>query len=67
MNEVDLILDHLGEFIETAPTTGFYLIRQSKGRVLKVADLVNDEPAKRERVLLALRNIKKRDEVDIIR
>lgn len=64
-NEVDRILDHLGEVLGKDPDTGFDLVRRADGQVIKVADLVNDDIG-REKVMLALRDIKGRDDVDII-
>ena len=64
-DEVDHILDHLGTVLEKDKKTGFYLVETADGKKLKVADLVDDGPA-RETVMAALRNIKDRDDVDII-
>lgn len=63
--EVDHIVDHLGEYVSKDPATGFYHVRRKDGYVLKVADLV-DDGAGRELVLQSLRNIKSRDDVDVI-
>nr|WP_244271726.1 MULTISPECIES: DEAD/DEAH box helicase [unclassified Pseudovibrio] len=46
--------------------TGYDLIKAKDGRVLKVADLVNDDPKTRVKVMSALQNAKKRDAVDMI-
>lgn len=67
--EVEHILDALGEWQGTDPNTGFQLIKRPDGRVLRVADLVDDEAAKRERVSAALKDPgqkNNRDHVDII-
>ena len=67
--EVEHILESLGEWKGTDPTTGFQLVERPDGRVLKVADLVDDEPAKREKVAAALRDPAAktdRDHVDLI-
>lgn len=64
-DEVDRILDHLGDVIGKDPVTGFDLVRRADGKVIRVADLVNDSLG-REKVMLALRDIKGRDDVDII-
>ncbi|MDP2758784.1 MAG: DEAD/DEAH box helicase, partial [Sideroxyarcus sp.] len=64
-DEVDRILDHLGDVIGKDPVTGFDLVRRADGKVIKIADLVNDDIG-REKVMLALRDIKGRDDVDII-
>ena len=64
--EVDRILDHLGEVIDTDSATGLHHVRHKNGKVLKVADLVEDDAKTRDRVMETLRNISGRDDVDII-
>jgi hypothetical protein len=64
-NEVDRILDHLGTVQGKDEITGFYLVERPNKVVLKVADLVDDGPD-REVVMAALREIKGREDVDII-
>lgn len=67
--EVEHIIEELGEWQGTDPATGFQLVKRHDGRVLRIADLVDDVPAKRERVSAALRDPaqkKNRDHVDII-
>jgi hypothetical protein len=69
IKEVEHILDELGDWEGTDPETGFQLVRTPEGRVLRIADLVNDDPAKRDRVSAALKDPKQknnRDHVDII-
>ena len=69
IREVEHILEELGEWQGTDVETGFQLVKTPGGRVLRVADLVDDEPAKRERVASALRDPEQknnRDHVDII-
>ncbi|WP_417812509.1 DEAD/DEAH box helicase [Thalassospira alkalitolerans] len=66
-NEVGMILDLLGNHEGRDPETGFDLVRRPDGRLLKVADLVDDGPG-RDIVKAALsREIKgpdgKRDDV----
>jgi len=63
--EVDRILDHLGTVEDKDPATGFFLVRRADGKIIKVADLVDDGPD-RETVMTALRDLKNRDDVDII-
>ena len=46
--------------------TGIYYVRTHDGRMLKVADLVEDEQKERNMVQGYLQNIKHRDDVDII-
>jgi superfamily II DNA or RNA helicase len=68
--EVDEILDGLGEWDHMDDSTGFHLIKTPEGRILKVADLVDDsDPARRTKVLTALKDPAQknnRDHVDII-
>lgn len=64
-DEVDRILDHLGEVKGKDPETGFYLVETPKGNILKVADLVDDGQG-RDDVMASLRDVKDRDDVDII-
>lgn len=63
--EVDRILDHLGRVVERDPLTGFNRIERADGTQLVVADLV-DDGADREKVMDSLREIKGREDVDII-
>ena len=69
IREVEHILEELGEWQGTDPETGFQRVRTSDGRTLRIADLVDDDPTKRERVAAALRDPAQknnRDHVDII-
>ena len=69
VREVEHVIEALGEWQGSDPDTGFQLVRTPGGRVLKIADLVDDDPAKRERVSAALRlpaQRADRDHVDII-
>lgn len=68
--EVEEIMSRLGEWKGLDPATGFHQIQVPDGRVLKVADLVDDsDEAQRSRVLSALKDPAHkddRDHVDII-
>ena len=65
--EVDTILDALGDITKVDPDTGvIHLKRNTDGRILKIADLVNDNPADREKVVGYLRDIKNIDDMDLI-
>ncbi len=69
IREVDHIIEELGEWQGTDPKTGFQLVKIADGRILKIADLVDDDPAKRDRVAAALKDSTQRDNrdhVDII-
>lgn len=65
--EVDAILDALGEVKLQEPDTGIYRVkRKSDGKLLRVANLVDDNPAERPKVQAYLRNIHSADDMDII-
>ena len=64
-DETDRILDHIGEVIEKDQKTGFYTVKTKQGNIVKVADLVDDS-SDRELVMASLRDIKSKDDVDII-
>jgi hypothetical protein len=65
--EVDIILDSIGEVVGTDPDTGVISIkRHSDGKVLRVADLVNDDPRTRDRIVGYLRDMKTVDDMDLI-
>ena len=67
--EVGEILGILGTWEGKDPETGFDLVKRADGRVLKVADLVDDGPDRHAKVLAALRDPSQknnRDHVDII-
>ncbi|WP_050862426.1 DEAD/DEAH box helicase [Enterobacter kobei] len=65
--EVDAILDALGEVQLQEPDTGIYRVkRKSDGKLLRVANLVDDNPAERPKVQAYLRNIHSVDDMDII-
>ncbi len=69
IREVEHIIEELGEWQGTDPETGFQLVKTADGRTLKIADLVDDDPTKRDRVLASLRDSSQkdnRDHVDII-
>lgn len=69
IKEVEHIIEELGAWQGTDPATGFQLVKTADGRILRIADLVDDEPAKRDRVSAALKDPAQknnRDHVDII-
>jgi superfamily II DNA or RNA helicase len=71
IKEVEHIIQSLGEWIEADPVTGFHRVRlKSDGRIIKIADLVDDsDQAKRAKVLTALKDPthkNDRDHVDVI-
>ena len=70
VSEVNEILHYLGKWTGADPVTGFELVALPDGRVLKIADLVDDsDPSRRAKVLTALKDpVHKndREHVDII-
>ena len=69
IREVEHIIDELGEWQGTDDATGFQLVKTPDGRVLRIADLVDDDSSKRDRVSAALKDSSQknnRDHVDII-
>lgn len=69
IREVEHIIGALGEWQGIDAATGFQLVKTPEGRVLRIADLVDDDPAKRERVSAALKDPQQknnREHVDII-
>ncbi len=69
MKEVEHIIEALGEWQGIDEATGFQLVKRPDGRVLRIADLVDDDANRRDRVTAALKDpVQKdnRDYVDII-
>lgn len=69
IREVEHIIEELGEWQGIDPLTGFQLVKSPAGHVLKIADLVDDDSTKRDRVSAALKDAahkNNRDHVDII-
>lgn len=69
IREVEHICSALGDWQGIDPATGFQLVKTPEGRVLRIADLVDDDTNKRDRVSAALKDPAQknnRDHVDII-
>lgn len=69
IKEVEHIIHELGDWQGIDPQTGFHLVKTKKGSVLKIADLVDDDARKRDKVSAALKDPAQknnRDHVDII-
>jgi superfamily II DNA or RNA helicase len=56
IREVEHIIEELGEWQGIDPATGFQLVKIPEGRVLRIADLVDDDLARRDRVSAALKD-----------
>lgn len=69
IREVEHIIEELGEWQGTDDKTGFQLVKTKSGRILKIADLVDDDASKRDKVSASLKDPAQknnRDHVDII-
>jgi hypothetical protein len=69
IKEVEHIVHELGEWQGVDSATGFHLVKQGDGTMLRIADLVDDDPGKRDKVSAALKDPTQknnRDHVDII-
>jgi len=65
--EVDSILDITGTVTHQDPETGvIYVKRKSDEKTIKVADLVNDNPKDRDRIVAYLRQMNSVDDIDLI-
>ena len=65
--EVDEIIDSFGEVDHQDRDTGVIFVRRSSdGRMLKIADLVNDEPKERAKIAEYLRTMDHLDDMDLI-
>jgi superfamily II DNA or RNA helicase len=67
--EVSEIMDSMGIWKGKDPATGFDLVERADGRILKIADLVDDGPDRHSKVLTALKDPTQkdnRDHVDVI-
>jgi len=66
-SEVDFILDAIGEVIKQDADTGvIHVKRKSDGKMLKVADLVEDSPRERDKIVNYLREMDSLDDMDLI-
>ena len=66
-NEVDLIIDAIGDVIKQDASTGvIHIERRSDGKIIKVADLVEDDSNERDKIVAYLREIESKDDIDLI-
>jgi superfamily II DNA or RNA helicase len=66
-DEVNFILDAIGDVIKQDSDTGvIHIKRHSDGKILKVADLVEDNGRERDKIVNYLRSIKSVDDMDLI-
>ena len=69
IKEVEHIIEELGDWQGIDPETGFHLVKTLEGNTLRIADLVDDDATKRNKVSAALKlpeAKKNRDYIDII-
>lgn len=66
MREVDTIIDSIGEVVRQDANTGVIHVRRRDGRTIKVADLVNDDPTQRPKIVEYLRTMSELDDIDLI-
>lgn len=69
IKEVEHIIEALGDWQGTDPLTGFQLVKTPDGRTLRIADLVDDDAGRRDKVSAALKDPAQknnRNYVDII-
>jgi len=64
--EVDTILSLIGMVEEVTEEGIIVLKRHEDGKLIKVADLVNDEPKERDKIVAYLRNMTSVDDMDLI-
>jgi len=66
-NEVDQILDIIGTVESQDKDTGLiYVKRHRDNKIIKVADLVNDTPKERDKIVAYLRDMNGVDDLDLI-
>ncbi|PWQ93342.1 DEAD/DEAH box helicase [Leucothrix pacifica] len=65
--EVDRILDTIGDVVSQDETTGVINVKRHKdGKIIKVADLVNDNPKDRDKITAYMRVMDAVDDLDLI-
>ena len=66
-NEVDFIIDAIGDVIKQDADTGvIHVKRRLDGKMLKVADLVEDSPRERDKMVNYLREMNSLNDIDLI-
>lgn len=67
LEEVNHIIDCIGEMeYQDSETKIMYVKSKRSGRILKIADLVNDDPKSRDKVVAYLRGVSSPDDIDMI-
>jgi superfamily II DNA or RNA helicase len=66
-DEVNFIIDAIGSVVKQDSHTGvIHVKRHGDGKLLKIADLVEDSSKERDKIVEYLRDIKSEDDIDII-
>ena len=66
-NEVDFIIDAIGRVLRQDSETGVIFVeRHTDKKIVKIADLVEDTPRERDKIVNYLRNISSVDDMDLI-
>ena len=66
-NEVDFIIDAIGRVLKQDSNTGVIFVeRHTDKKIIKIADLVEDTPRERDKIVNYLRNISSVDDMDLI-
>ena len=66
-NEVDFIIDAIGRVLRQDSETGvIYVERHTDKKIIKIADLVEDTPRERDKIVNYLRNVSSVDDMDLI-
>lgn len=55
IKEVEHIIEALGEWVGIDPDSGFHLVKTPDGKILRIADLVDDDSVKRNKVSASLK------------
>lgn len=66
IKEVEHILGELGEWEGADAKTGFQLVKTPSGQLLRIADLVDDDQTKRDKVSAALKDPDQKDNRDYV-
>ena len=64
--EVEHIIEELGDWKGIDEDTGFHLVETADGRTLRIADLVDDDPSKRDKVSASLKRPGEKDNRDFV-
>jgi len=65
--EVNFIIDAIGDVVKQDADTGvIHVKRHSDGKLLKIADLVEDTPRERDKIVNYLRELNSPDDMDLI-